>query len=71
VAIGNAYIDPYIWIDPSQADRFSLLISDGVPNVPFAPLSTPEPSTWAMLLLGLAGLSFMNYRTSRRTTVAT
>jgi hypothetical protein len=27
---------------------------------------TPEPSTWAMVLLGFAGLSFASYRTARR-----
>ena len=36
VEIGNAYLDPYLWIDPSQADQFSLLISPGVPNIPLA-----------------------------------
>ena len=30
----------------------------------------PEPSTWAMMLLGFAGLGFAGYRKSRRTTVA-
>jgi PEP-CTERM motif len=56
-AIGNAKIDPYIWIDPSQADQFSLLISAGVPNVPF-PTAVPEPSTWVMMLIGFAGLAY-------------
>ncbi len=27
----------------------------------------PEPSTWAMMLIGFAGLGFAGYRTSRRT----
>jgi hypothetical protein len=31
----------------------------------------PEPSTWAMLLLGFAGLGFVSYRTSRRIAAAT
>jgi hypothetical protein len=30
-------------------------------------VATPEPSTWAMMLLGFAGLGFAGYRTSRRT----
>jgi len=32
--------------------------------------AVPEPSTWAMLLLGFAGLGFAGYRASRRTAVA-
>jgi hypothetical protein len=28
--------------------------------------SVPEPSTWAMMLLGFAGLGFVGYRTSRK-----
>jgi hypothetical protein len=30
----------------------------------------PEPSTWAMMLLGFAGLGFVGYRASRRTGMA-
>jgi hypothetical protein len=30
----------------------------------------PEPSTWAMMLLGFVGLGFVGYRTSRRTATA-
>jgi hypothetical protein len=26
----------------------------------------PEPSTWAMMLLGFAGLSYAGYRTARK-----
>ena len=29
--------------------------------------STPEPSTWAMMVLGFAGLGFAGYRKSRKT----
>ena len=32
----------------------------------FAIASIPEPSTWAMMLLGFAGLGFAGYRASRR-----
>jgi PEP-CTERM motif len=31
---------------------------------------TPEPSTWAMMLLGFAGLGFAGYRASRKTATA-
>jgi PEP-CTERM motif len=57
----SAYIDPYFTIDPSNtnADEYSILVSPGVGN---SPSGAPEPSTWAMLLLGFAGLSFAGYR---------
>ena len=29
-------------------------------------LAAPEPSTWAMMLLGFAGLGFMGYRASAK-----
>jgi PEP-CTERM motif len=33
-------------------------------------VSTPEPSTWAMLLLGFAGLGFLGYRQAEKARVA-
>lgn len=41
------------------------LTSSGVPEVP----DVPEPSTWAMLILGFAGLGFA-FRRSRRVSFA-
>jgi hypothetical protein len=41
----------------------------GVPNYDSAgglTLSVPEPSTWAMMMLGFAGLGFAGYRKSRK-----
>ena len=31
------------------------------------PVAVPEPSTWAMMLLGFAGLGYASYRSTRRT----
>jgi hypothetical protein len=33
-------------------------------------LAVPEPSTWAMMLLGFAGLGLVSYRSTRRAAVA-
>jgi hypothetical protein len=55
-------IDPFFAIDPSQANDFHLIFSPGVGN---GVSSVPELSTWAMLLLGFAGLGFAGYRSRR------
>jgi hypothetical protein len=34
------------------------------------PAAVPEPSTWAMLLIGLAGVGFMAYRRGGRTSTS-
>jgi hypothetical protein len=36
----------------------------------FIPFAVPEPSTWAMMLLGFAGLGFFGYRASAKRQVA-
>ena len=33
-------------------------------------LNVPEPSTWAMMVLGFAGLGFAGYRASRKAAIA-
>jgi hypothetical protein len=33
------------------------------------PLNTPEPSTWAMMILGFAGMGFVAYRKAKRTSL--
>ena len=54
----SAYIDPMITVP----EGYTLLLSPGVGNS----ISVPEPSTWAMFLLGFAGLGFAGYRTSHK-----
>jgi hypothetical protein len=57
----SASIDPFISIDPTfllNNPGFSLEFSPGTVNVS----SVPEPSTWAMMILGFAGIGFMTYR---------
>jgi len=42
-----------------------LLLSNNLGNLPIAS-AVPEPSTWAMMILGFAGVGFMAYRRSRK-----
>jgi hypothetical protein len=65
---GTALIDPYFALDSSVADPgdYTLLFSPGIVNSPDNVGSAPEPSTWAMMLLGFAGLAFVAHRASHR-----
>src|SRR5258708_2842345 len=58
----TAFLDPLFSIDPStpNAGQYSFLFSAGIGNGPIG--GVPEPSTWAMMLLGFAGIGFMAYR---------
>ena len=46
----------------------ALLVPDGVDNQIMVTglTSAPEPSTWAMMLLGFAGLGYAGFRRSRQ-----
>jgi hypothetical protein len=65
--------------DPTDADQTQTFVSDpggdlleaSISNVAITvavtpPPAVPEPSTWAMMLLGFAGLGFFSYRSGRR-----
>jgi PEP-CTERM motif len=57
----SATIDPFLSIDPIfllDNPGLSLEFSSGIVNI--SPV--PEPSTWAMMILGFAGVGFMAYR---------
>jgi hypothetical protein len=48
----------------ARIDEPNILVDLGSVPVPDGPPTSavPEPSTWAMMLLGFAGLGFMAYR---------
>jgi hypothetical protein len=49
----NAVADPLITIAPGQGPDFTLIESANLPS------GVPEPATWAMLLLGFAGIGLL------------
>ncbi len=63
----GAYINPYsgylssAGIDPTMVNGYTQAL-EFQPQTP----TVPEPSTWAMMLLGFAGLSFAGYRASSK-----
>jgi hypothetical protein len=56
----SAFVDPTFTVVGDYASRWS--------GVPSAASAVPEPFTWAMMILGFAGVGFMAYRRKNRTT---
>jgi hypothetical protein len=55
----SGFIDPIVsFANPDDALLYQLVFAPGVGNVG----AVPEPSTWAMMVLGFCGLGFMAYR---------
>jgi len=67
--IGTAVskIDPNISVNGPLADDVDILFSPGIGNGVSA---VPEPSTWAMMLIGFAGLGFAGYRSAKKSGAA-
>jgi hypothetical protein len=61
-AEGGASADPTFVIDEPGYSAYTI---EGVSAGPAA-TATPEPATWAMMLVGFAGLGFFSYRSGRR-----
>jgi hypothetical protein len=56
-----AFVDPVFTLDSPLCVGCQLVFSDGVTNGSLTG-AVPEPSTWAMMILGFAGVGFMAYR---------
>jgi hypothetical protein len=60
----SSYPGESFYIGPSQFG-FRTISSGSID--PISAAAVPEPSTWAMMLIGFAGLGFMAYRQTKRT----
>ncbi|MCG2633210.1 PEPxxWA-CTERM sorting domain-containing protein [Bradyrhizobium sp. WYCCWR 13023] len=57
LASSYAYLDPFFSVTD---DRYSILTSPGILNEMTS--AVPEPSTWAMMILGFCGIGLLAYR---------
>jgi hypothetical protein len=55
----SASVDPFIGTPPGYSLELSPGIINGIPS------GVPEPSTWAMMVIGFAGLGFLGFRRTR------
>jgi len=62
---GSAWVDPFF----GAPDGFTITLSNNIGNLPLTE-SVPEPSTWAMMILGFAGVGFLAYRRRSQAAVA-
>jgi hypothetical protein len=69
-SIGKDYPEGLYFFGPVNAPYFPAGREYGIPGeflvFVTAPVTTPELSTWAMMLLGFAGLGYAGYRRSRK-----
>jgi hypothetical protein len=66
----KAFIDPVFALSDTDAQNFHLEYSPNLAFLENTP-AVPEPSTWAMLLMGLAGISLMAHRRKNKAMLQT
>jgi len=71
----SEYVEFYNTASPAGKDTIYVHFPDGSENTTFTGPETiatavPEPSTWAMMILGFCGLGFMAYRRKNQTAAA-
>ncbi len=62
---GTAWVDPFFDVP----DGYAIEFSRGIGNAPLV-TAVPEPSTWAMMILGFAGVGFMTYRRRKQVSLS-
>ncbi len=71
LAVSSDPANPAPPLSPAPYFYGVVVVSNGVPDYTSASglaLATPEPTTWAMMLAGFAGLGFAGYRGARKST---
>ena len=62
---GSSWIDPFF----SAPDGYTIETSGGIGNLPLSASAVPEPSTWAMIILGFASIGFIAHRRNSKPTL--
>jgi hypothetical protein len=71
--VADAFIDPYIFIDPdflASHAGLSVIVSDGIGNALPTPGGVPEPAAWALMVLGFGGIGAAARRRPRQVSAA-
>jgi hypothetical protein len=63
VEYGDGWYDGNKWVNPEGGTSVLKIVADFKDVIAAPPI--PEPSTWAMMILGFAGVGFMAYRRKR------
>jgi hypothetical protein len=66
--VGDTYVKSTggLYASPGDTSTYVTDWAVGSQYTNYAFVATPEPQTWAMMLLGFAGLGFAGYRASRK-----
>jgi PEP-CTERM motif len=66
---GSQYVDIYEYLYASESDPPGFSYDYALAETPYVKV-IPEPSTWAMMLIGFAGLGFLGYRKTAKARAA-